>query len=309
MADNLNLSQSNTKVPTTATINDIEPNLNTIWANFEQIQSAFNALNREVAQGVDVGGQLHFTEVTFNPSTQSLIFTRQNGSGLSVSLATSPTTALISELQLSDIQSNIDEDISLAGVRELTYHVSNFARVSTLQLFIGNTLIETLNAPLDDGRQTVSYTITAQEYSDAVAASGVALPFQLRGTDTSAGSIESNTVVVNRVTDAGKVFYALSDSDNPSNIDTSTMQEHVIQAQGETFNITLGPTTAGQFIIILYPNTFPITAIRNRHFGSRDVLTSFDLDSDIRTISGQLFSARTFGPVNAGLTQEYEIQL
>lgn len=306
MATPLNLVQSNQLVASTVPVNDIVSNLNDIWSNFQQVQTAFNALNSEVDDGIDVGGNEHFTEVSYNPSTQILRFVRQNGRIMNVSLASTQTLEL-SELNLTDIGNNIDETVSLVGNHTLTYHVSGFGVLTQLFLYINEVQVHQFTNPTSDGQESVTYNISSQEWTDITNGDPGTLAFQIRDIDNSVVVHTSNTVTVTRVNDAEKIFYALSSTNNPASIDTSTMQSHVLQQANTTFSVTLGPTTAGQYIIFLYPNNNAITSIRNQHFGNRDVLNTFTVTQSVRTIESQAFSSAVFGPVNAGLTQQYEI--
>lgn len=309
MASNLNLQKTNTLVPASVPVNDLVSNLNDIWDNFTSIQTQFNTLNSEVGRGFDVNGDQHFVSANYDSATKNLTFDRQNGRRFVVNIGDTPTTVTLSELILTDIPTNIDDGSTLVGDHVLTYHVSNFGLIQSLALFVNAVEIHSVTLPTADGRQTANFNISTAEWNDILIGNPLSLGFQLQGTDTGNQPITSNTVTVNRTGDNNKVFYGLTAANNPASIDLSTLTSHVIQGSGTSFDITLGPTTAGQFIQIIYPQTHLVTAIENLNFNGRDVLATFTVSTNVRVEEGQAFDAAVFGPTNAGLTQRYRINL
>lgn len=274
------------------------------------------AINREVIAntttltGVDPGR--HIDAVSYDPATETLTFTRENNATIEVSLAAVPSTALLSNLRLTTITSPINDSTSLEGDHTATFHISGASQLGTIALFVNTTQVHAITNPTSDGSVTVNFNISSGEWSAIIAGSPANLDFQIRGTDSGAQAIQSNTVRIVRIDDSNseRVFYGLSASNNPDSIDIGTLSSHVLgSVTNDVFNVDLGPTTAGQYIIFLVPADRTLAAIRNRQFNNVNVLSAFTQSSDIRTIDSQLFDAAVFGPVNAGFSVQYEVDI
>jgi hypothetical protein len=257
---------------------------------------------------VPPGFDQHVTECVFDGPSQTLIFTRENGREFRVPIGGS-TDPVITELVLLDIPSHIDNDADLIGNHNITFHIANAANVQTMDMQVNTNIIDPIVVTTSDGRQSTAFNISAAEWTGLIAGDPGTLDFQLVGTDINSGPVTSNIVRVIRSADAETFYYALSDTSNAASIDISTMSTRAIQGESDTFDITLGPTTANQHVIMLFPGDYAIRSILNKAFGNRDVLSAFTVTTDVRTIDSQTFGAAVFGPVNAGFTLNYTINL
>lgn len=282
-----------------------------------KIEANLTAINSEVTANTNrptgPGQQTRALDSVTRPTgTNNLSFTTEDGRTIVVSIEDVNTQVLLSDLQLTSISSPIETTDTLEGTHTGSFHIMGSALLSTLVLSANGIDIETVANPAADGRVALSFTIDSTEWSNILAADGDQIDFVLTATDMGSTVTTSNTVRIVRedVSDSNRVFYGLSASNNPSSVLTSSLSSYIIgRNANDVFNVDLGPTTAGHFIIFLVPADHTLSAIRNRQFNNVNVLPSYTMTSDVRTIDSQLFDAYVFGPVNAGFSVQYEVDI
>ena len=104
-------------------------------------------------------------------------------------------------------------------------------------------------------------------------------------------------------------YHGLSSANDPSTVDLGTLgTEEVDTGSGQQYTFTLGPTTAGQYVILLVPADHDITALVNTDSGF-SVLGTYTKTNNVRVINSQNYHSYTLGPTNAGLTLNYRATL
>lgn len=184
---------------------------------------------------------------------------------------------------------------AVSGDQTFNFSVSNTGNVSgNLTLLAGSTVLSSNIAP-------TATTITVDVGTNVLTNVGDSATFTLRGTDTQ-GTQFSRNFVVTAVAPGEFFYYGLSGTNIPATVDVSTLTRRL--SASETFNFSVGPTSAGQYIILLAPNDHDLTALINTALNV-NVLNTYTKTTAVRTISGQSYNSFVFGPVNAGFTQNY----
>lgn len=185
---------------------------------------------------------------------------------------------------------------TFSGSKTFTWTVTNQGNID------GNLTIKqeatNLSTTVDPSLGTIDLTITSFSLN-----AGETQTFNISGTDTQANGFQRNYVVTAQAADE-HVFYGLSSTNNPASVDTSTLTEALITGSGQQITASIGPTSAGDFIIILAPTDNDLSQIVNTAINV-NVINTFTKTNDVRTISGQLYNSYVFGPTNTGFTQNY----
>ena len=92
-------------------------------------------------------------------------------------------------------------------------------------------------------------------------------------------------------------------------LDVSTLMSADATVAGH--DVTIGPTIANNHLVFLFPTAHPILSLINSA-GNNDELPAYTHISGVRSDLGsptESYDARTFGPLNAGLTVNYRLTL
>lgn len=101
------------------------------------------------------------------------------------------------------------------------------------------------------------------------------------------------------------LFYWLSTSNNPASVDTSWLTE-VTEHMRNNILTSTGITTAGQYYIILAPQTHNITRIRDTVL-DQDVTSIFTKTTNVRQISWENYNSFVIWPLNAWVNESYNL--
>lgn len=272
---------------------------------------SYNAL-RETPQ-IPAQADQHFISAEFINSTRTLRFTRENTNTLDVIIPESTSGFLapaITEFSLPGTPSRIDTTDDLIGDVNIRFHVSNSANINTLTLEVNGINVGNV-AFGSDGVLTEAINISSGEWTSIITADSTKAEFQLVGTDkdTPAGAVTSATieVTIRDQTDDEFFYYGTSSTNNPASVSLASLSK-LTAATGD-FNLNDITTTAGHFIILLYPQDHALTSLRNRRVNDEEVLTTFTETTSVRTENSQAFDSRVFGPTTGSLTQRYAITL
>lgn len=168
-----------------------------------------------------------------------------------------------------------------------------------------------IDITVDDPGDTVTITNTVEartdeEIRDVIGTALVgASPIMVTVDDP------NNTITIslggggtNPPTDADRIYYGLSDSNNPATVDVATLTREDSPTNPDT--ISTGVTTAGQYFILLVPQADDIVSIFDTVL-TQDVTSLFDEADDVRTIDLISFKSYVLGPLNAGVNETYVI--
>ena len=183
-----------------------------------------------------------------------------------------------------------------SGSKTFTWTVTNQGNIS------GNLTIKqeaaNLSTSVDPAAGTISLTINTFALNAAETQT-----FTISGTDTQTNAFNLTYVVTARAADEF-LYYGLSTSNNPASIDTTSLTSTRITGSGQQITASIGPTSSGDFIIILAPGDNDLGQIINTVLNV-DVINTFTKTNDVRTINGQLYNSYVIGPTVAGATQSY----
>lgn len=195
---------------------------------------------------------------------------------------------------------NIDQHpltgTNISGSKTFTWTVTNQSNIS------GNLTIKqeatNLSTTVDPSLGTIDLTITTFALN-----AGETQTFTIQGTNTQSDSFSRTYVVTGRAADEF-LYYGLSSTNNPASVDTSTLSNTRITTSGQQITASVGPTSAGDFIIILAPSDNDLSQIINTALNV-DVINTYTKTNNVRTINGEQYNSYVFGPTNSGFTQNY----
>ena len=221
--------------------------------------------------------------VTYNPGTGKLNF------------VVGDTNPAVTAFSIQDEPVNVLPGTTISGTKTFLYSISNTANV------VGNLTIRQDGAALSSAVNRDGSSISLAINSVTLTNAGDSTTFQISGLNNQSQTF-SRDFTVTAAASSEFFYYGLSATNNPASIDTSTMQRRLSAA--ETFDFSVGPTSAGQFIILLAPQDHDLSTLINTGLNV-DVLNTYTATTFVRTINGQLYNSYVFGPVNAGITQAY----
>ena len=79
-----------------------------------------------------------------------------------------------------------------------------------------------------------------------------------------------------------------------------------IVSSDRDYTVTAGPTSQGQYFIILTPDAEQVTEIRDNVL-DQNVTDIFVKTEDVRQINGEDFDSYVLGPLNAGASENFVI--
>lgn len=200
-----------------------------------------------------------------------------------------------------NIPNRVDLNTNLNVEHTVTFSVTDFSQITQLELLSGNTVVATLTNPTSDGVQTQLVTPTGLTTDTAKT-----IQLRLRANNDNSLLSNSQNIQVRVPIQSEIIYYGVGDID-PATVDLSTLQTQAVTVPGQ-FNIELTPQNDGDDIVIIYPNTKAVTEILNRSFSNINVIDSFTLLSNVRDVSGTMYSARELDNLNSGLTFRYTIK-
>lgn len=185
---------------------------------------------------------------------------------------------------------------TFSGSKTFTWTVTNQANIS------GNLTIaqeaSNLSTAVDPAAGTISLTITSFSLNASETQT-----FTISGTNTQSDPFSRTYVVTGRAADEF-LYYGLSSTNNPASVDTSTLSNTRITTSGQQITASIGPTTSGDFIIVLAPADNDLSQIINTALNV-DVINTFTKTNAVRTINSQSYNSYVIGPVVANATQSY----
>ena len=202
-----------------------------------------------------------------------------------------------------DIPSRVDLNTNLNVQKTLTYDVLHNSNIQSLALEVVTGDNKTLTIPSSDGLQSQSVTL-----SGIVTSSETSVTFRITGTATNNSTFQSNlvTVSVRNLADHEYIYYGLSSTNNPDTIDINTIsQTEVISGDN---NVSTGPTTAGQYFIILIPSSETLVRITDTVL-QQDVTSVFTKTDDVRQINTENYDSYVIGPLNPGGNETYLLEV
>lgn len=199
-----------------------------------------------------------------------------------------------------DIAPRVDIGTDLNVAHTINYDVSNYSQLTALSLIVTTGDDQTLTLPLSDGLQAESVTLSGINTSIQTS-----VTFQLSGT-WSGGTVTSNvvTITVDNASGDEFIYHGLSASDNPASVSLGTLGSSEVTTSGQQLTFAVGPSTAGDYIILLAPTDHDLTALTNTDTGF-SVLSQFTRTADVRVINSVNYHSYVLGPLNAGLTFNY----
>ena len=118
-----------------------------------------------------------------------------------------------------------------------------------------------------------------------------------------------NFVVGTPPTGTENFYTGLSPANNPADVLLSTLTSQVVgTGSGQQFTFSVGPASANDYVIILFPSDHPISSLINTGSGF-EVLNSFTLTADVRTEGSVVYSARVLGPLVDTFSASYRATL
>ena len=203
-----------------------------------------------------------------------------------------------------DIASRVNLNTDLNVQHTLTYDVMHFGSIQSMELDIQTGTNQTLTIPTQDSTgQTQSVTLAGITTS-----AETTVEFKITGTDTQGNSFESNiyTVSIRTLSDHEFLYYGLSSTNNPASIDIGTMTSLEVTSSQRSYTVTAGPTTQGQYFIVLTPDAETVSEIRDNVL-DQNVTDIFTKTEDVRQINSQNFDSYVLGPLNAGASENFII--
>lgn len=209
------------------------------------------------------------------------------------------------------LPTRIESDQNLISTYVASYEITNHNLLTDLELRIvgdGNTVTKTVALPTAEGSNTFNITITSGDWTTLTQGSPTAITFQLVGTDEGGNTVPSNIIVVAiNDLDADDFYYhGRSPSNNPGTIDVATIGNTEVQPGQHVFQFSIGPANENDFVILLYPNSKPVTSIQNTQ-SQNEVIQEFILSEDVRQLNSVDYSARVLGPLVNGFTATYQV--
>ena len=179
-----------------------------------------------------------------------------------------------------DIPARVDISTDLNVQKTISYTVSGYSEITSLELQINGSNVATLTVPTSDGTQTEQITLSGIDTGGETT-----LRFRLQANNMD----NSNTqiVQVRNLPQAETLYYGVSNTNNASTIDEGTLTTVEI-LPGTIFNADFD-TPSNHWDIILVPSDRSIS-IEERTF-STDITTDFTKTNNIRSIGGQSYDA------------------
>ena len=242
--------------------------------------------------------QNDITNLTVNSNIMTA--TRRSGTTFNLTLPGGNYAAPeITSLRIQGQSNHVQAGTTLSGTVTFLYTLTNRTNISgNLTLRQGSTVLSSAVNPANSSLSIGITSVTLTNVDDTAV-------FTLSGTDTNSGTF-TRTLTITAQAPEEFFYYGLSASNNPASIDTSTMSEEI--AASGSFDFSVGPTTAGQYIILLAPTDNNLTSLVNTNINV-NVLPNYTATTNVRTINSQQYNSFVFGPVNAGFTQSYRATL
>lgn len=220
---------------------------------------------------------------------------------------------VLHSLRLVDIASRITPATSLAGDHALTIDVLHASNLTGAQLAVNGTVVQTFtDGTLVNGQNRLDFSIASGMWSTIIADNPSSLEFVFSGTSSvSSSTVSAPAVTVQRanVPAQERFYHGLSASNNPATIDVSTLASIDAVAQGSSeFAFSVGPSTAGQFVILLAPADRDLSELINAE-SNFSVLPIYTRTANVRVIGGQQYNSYTLGPARPNRTLNYRARL
>ena len=127
--------------------------------------------------------------------------------------------------------------------------------------------------------------------------------------DDAADTVTFNLINTSTPPTTEEFYHGLSDSDNPATVVLTTLsQSDVGTGTGQTFDFSVGPASANDFIILLVPAAHDISTLINTGSGF-SVLSSFTKTDNVRLINGDQYHSYVLGPLVDTYTADYRATL
>ena len=187
----------------------------------------------------------------------------------------------------------------ISGTQNFTWALENISGIVGDLSLLRDTTVLANNLVASSGSASVDVGSTT------LTNAGDSVTFTIRGMDNLGNTIERSETIT-AVSQQEQFYYGFMGTNIPATVDLSTLTS--LEAVTGSFDISLGPTLANQFIIFLAPSDHDITSIINTRLNV-DVINSYTKTTDVRLIGGVQYNSYVFGPLNAGFTVNYRITL
>lgn len=201
-----------------------------------------------------------------------------------------------------DIPSRVDLNTDLNVQHTLTFDVSNYSHLTSLQLIVDVGDNKTLVNPIRDGSQTQTITL-----SGISTASSGSVTFQLSGVHPG-GTATSNIVTIN-IADLQThefAYYGSRPTDDFSSVDTGLLSSADVSNSGTVYTISQ-QVPNGSFLGILSPTDRDPTSIIETTL-STESISDFTATLSVRTINSVSYNLLTIQN-NSGFTGTYNFRV
>lgn len=220
----------------------------------------------------------------------------------------------VSSMSIDNLPSRIDTTANLIATYTGAYRADNHNLITALQLSInsvggsGGGVNKSITAPTSEGLNTFSFEITSGDWTTLNNGNPTSITFQITGTDTHGNAIASNilTVLIANLTDDAFFYHGLSSSNDPGTVDITTLSKTEEGTSPQTFVFAIGPTSSGQYIILLYDSSITIASIVDESTEDEIIQELMQTD-DVRQINSVNFSSYVLGPLAAGYDTTFRI--
>lgn len=204
-----------------------------------------------------------------------------------------------------DIASRVDLNTDLNTSHTFTWDAHNSANLSTLTIAIISGANVSITLPIVDGANSLTTTLSGINTSTAGT-----LTFQLTGTDTQSNAVSSNivTITIADVAPHEYLYDGLHTSNDFSTVDLSGFDQQEVGTPGQTFSVSTGAVTSGQYFGILTLNSHTVTIFDT--ILQQDVTNIFTRTQNTRVINSQNFDSYVVGPLNTDpVGQSYNVTI
>lgn len=234
--------------------------------------------------------------ITVGRSDQPDLMTTVTLPATSGTTPTTPVSASITRFEIANQATSVLAGTTLSSTRTFNYNVNHPEDINgNLTLRQGSVILRDNINPSENTFDQAINEVTLNNNQQVV--------FTLQG-ETNEGILVSSRFTVRAHLPAEQLFYGQSTSNNPADVDTSTLTH--TEAGIDNTVIQTGTTVDGNYFILLVPNDHDLVSIHDEL--GQNVTDIFTRTPDVRTLNGVLYSSYVFGPVNAGASESYTVR-
>lgn len=204
--------------------------------------------------------------------------------------------AQITRFSMANQATSVTAGTVISGSRTFNFSVQHPEDIT------GNLTLRQGTATLVSNISPTATTVTATVTDDTIT-DNETLTFTLLGV-RSDGSTVSRDFVIRGHAPAETLYYGLSESNNPANVDFNSMSTHEAKVNGTV--ISTGAVTAGQYFIMLVPANEDLHRITDGL--GQDVTAIFTRTANVRMINSIQYNSYVIGALNAGDSESYTLE-